>query len=70
MEDISIAKGAQQSIRNLTTSPGYDLVSTPTESLDSPYRERVLQIQIFTLTDAVAQLTRAVAELQALQRRR
>ncbi|PKQ22314.1 MAG: hypothetical protein CVT65_13925 [Actinobacteria bacterium HGW-Actinobacteria-5] len=67
MEDIGIAKGAQQSVRNLLSSPGTDLISTPTERLDSPYRERVLQVQIFTLADAVAQLARAVEELQMRQ---
>lgn len=66
MEDISVARGAQQSIRNLLTSPGTDLIRTPTERLSSPYRERVLQVQIFALTDAVEQLTRAVEELQKI----
>lgn len=64
MEDIARAKAAQAEIKTILSGSGTNLVHTPVERLASPYRERVLQVQIFILTDAVAQLTKAVEELR------
>jgi hypothetical protein len=57
------AANIQATISSLLGVDGNGLVSVPTETLDQQRAVRVLQVQIFELADAVADLAQAVEEL-------
>lgn len=57
------AANIQATIRSLLGADGNGLVSVPTEALDQQRAVRVMQVQIFELADAVADLSQAVEEL-------
>lgn len=75
MTDTHSGAWLRSTISNLSHSDGSGLVSVPVETIDRAMADRVLQIQVFELTDHVVRLTDEVAQLtqqvqQFLNRRR
>jgi len=63
MAELESGAHIRNTIRNLSGNSGSGLVSVPVETVDARMAARVLQIQVFELTDHIVQLTDQVAAL-------